>query len=38
MPVMGKQDGDINIIHYNLGAKPWYFDNVLYQEHFLEIC
>ena len=34
MPVMGKQDGDINIIHYNLGAKPWYFDNVLYQEHF----
>ena len=34
MPVMGKQEGEINIIHYNLGAKPWYFDNVLYQEYF----
>ncbi len=34
MPVMGKQEGAINIIHYNLGAKPWYFDNVLYQEYF----
>lgn len=34
MPIMGKQSGDINIIHYNLGAKPWYFDDVLYQEHF----
>lgn len=36
MPIMGKQSGDINIIHYNLGAKPWYFDDVLYQEHFWE--
>ncbi len=34
MPIMGKQEGDIKIIHYNLGAKPWYFDNVLYQEYF----
>ncbi len=34
MPVMGKKDGDIKIIHYNLGAKPWYFDDVLYQEYF----
>ena len=34
MPIMGKQSGDINIIHYNLGAKPWYFADVLYQEHF----
>lgn len=34
MPVMGKQEGAINIIHYNLGAKPWYFDNILYQEYF----
>ncbi len=34
MPVMGKRDGDINLIHYNLGAKPWYFDDVLYQEYF----
>lgn len=36
MPVMGKRDGDINLIHYNLGAKPWYFDDVLYQEYFWE--
>ena len=36
MPVMGKQEGEINIIHYNLGAKPWYFDNVVYQEYFWE--
>ena len=30
----GEKDGDIKIIHYNLGAKPWYFDDVLYQEYF----
>jgi len=36
MPVMGKTEGKINLIHYNLGAKPWYFDNVLYQEYFWE--
>lgn len=34
MPVMGKTEGKINLIHYNLGAKPWYFDNVVYQEYF----
>ena len=34
MPAMGEQEGELNIIHYNLGCKPWYFDNVLYQEHF----
>lgn len=34
MPVMGKRDGDIKIIHYNLGSKPWYFDDILYQEYF----
>lgn len=34
MPIMGKRDGDINLIHYNLGAKPWYFDDVLYKEYF----
>ena len=34
MPIMGKRDGEINLIHYNLGAKPWYFDDVLYQEYF----
>lgn len=34
MPIMEKRDGEINLIHYNLGAKPWYFDDVLYQEYF----
>lgn len=34
MPAMGKREGNINIIHYNLGCKPWYFDNILYQEYF----
>lgn len=36
MPVMGKDDKEIKIIHYNLGAKPWYFDDVAYQEYFWE--
>lgn len=34
MPVMGGEDKDIKIVHYNLGFKPWHFDNVLFQEHF----
>ena len=34
MPVMGGDDKDIKIVHYNLGFKPWHFDNVLYQEYF----
>ena len=34
MPVMGKDDKDAKIIHYNLGCKPWYFDDVPYQEYF----
>ena len=34
MPIMGKRDGEIKLIHYNLGSKPWYFDDVLYQEYF----
>ena len=34
MPIMGNRDGEINIIHYNLGSKPWYFDDILYQEYF----
>ena len=34
MPVMGGEDKEIKIVHYNLGFKPWYFDNVLFQEHF----
>ena len=34
MPIMGKRDGEIKLIHYNLGSKPWYFDDVLYQEYY----
>lgn len=34
MPVMGKIDGNIKLIHFNLGSKPWYFDDILYQEYF----
>lgn len=34
MPAMGEQNGEFKLIHYNLGCKPWYFDNVLYQEYF----
>ena len=34
MPIMGESDKEIKIIHYNLGAKPWYFDDVPYQEYF----
>lgn len=34
MPVMGKDDKEIKIVHFNLGFKPWHFDNVLYQEYF----
>jgi len=36
MPVMGKDEKEVKIIHYNLGAKPWYFDNVPYEEYFWE--
>ena len=36
MPIMGNKDGEIKIIHYNLGSKPWYFDDILYQEYFWE--
>ena len=37
MPVSGDTSIDknkINIVHYNLAFKPWYFDDVLYQEFF----
>lgn len=34
MPVMGEENKNTKIVHYNLGFKPWHFDNVLYQEYF----
>lgn len=34
MPIMGESNKEIKIVHYNLGLKPWHFDNVPYQDHF----
>lgn len=34
MPIMGESNKNIKIIHYNLGSKPWHFDDVPYQEYF----
>ena len=34
MPIMGISDKKVKIIHYNLGFKPWHFDNIPYQEYF----
>ena len=34
MPIMGMSDEKAKIIHFNLGFKPWHFDNIPYQEYF----
>ena len=36
MPVMGEKENksEIKIVHFNLGSKPWHFDNIAYQEFF----
>ena len=34
MPIMGISDKKPNIIHFNLGFKPWHFDDIPYQEYF----
>lgn len=36
MPIPGDEinEEDIKLIHYNLGYKPWHFEDILYQEHF----
>ena len=34
MPELGISAEDIKIVHYNLNAKPWHYDNILYQEFF----
>ncbi len=36
MPIMGISDKKPNIIHFNLGFKPWHFDDIPYQEYFWE--
>lgn len=34
MPIKDENYQSLNIIHFNHGFKPWFFDNVLYQEYF----
>ncbi len=34
MPIMGVSNEQTKIIHFNLGFKPWHFDNIPYQEYF----
>ena len=35
MPIYANgQKEELNIIHYNLGYKPWHFDNIMYEEYF----
>lgn len=30
----GFDDVDLQLIHYNLGWKPWHYENILYEEYF----
>ena len=34
MPELGISAEDVKIVHYNLNAKPWHYDTILYQEFF----
>lgn len=36
MPILGEKEdkSKIKLIHFNLGSKPWHFDNVPYQDFF----
>lgn len=34
MEPLRMSDEDLKIIHFNLGAKPWHHDNVLYDQYF----
>lgn len=33
---IGFDNIDLQLIHYNLGWKPWHYENVLYEEYFWE--
>ncbi len=33
---IGFDNVDLQLIHYNLGWKPWHYENVLYEEYFWE--
>ncbi len=34
MPIAGKDEGKLMLVHYNLTMKPWHYDGVLYEEYF----
>lgn len=34
MPALGIPAEEVKLVHYNLNAKPWHYDNILYQEYF----
>ena len=34
MPELGIPAEDVKLVHYNLNAKPWHYNNILYQEYF----
>ncbi len=36
MPIANEksEDGNINLIHYNLAYKPWHFEDILYKDYF----
>ncbi len=34
MPIQDANYKKLNIVHFNHGFKPWYFDGVLYEDHF----
>lgn len=38
MPIPGDEinEKDIKLVHYNLGYKPWHFEDILYKEYFWE--
>lgn len=36
MPELNIKEEDLKLIHYNLSAKPWHFDNILYEKYFWE--
>lgn len=38
MPIGGRilRKDELNLIHYNLVSKPWYFDGIAYEEYFWE--
>lgn len=36
MPTNLIEEKDIKLIHYNLGSKPWHYDDIMYENYFWE--